>query len=140
MTITPRADYWDAIAIDTNSTGLTVGREWDGPTSSSFTLYVTSSAYSGNGDYVCQDGYASGIICNIKVTDDDVIWTGANGIDHRGVKGVQVDGGVAVRKGDSGGLVFANTGTTRQARGLVSGIGSGGSSNTPSFCQRAKQA
>ncbi|MFJ1796865.1 hypothetical protein [Kitasatospora griseola] len=64
---------------------------------------------------------------NIEVDFDDTWWIGQNGAEHRGVKGSKVDGGVAVRQGDSGGLVFANTGLTGQARGLVSGIGSGGS-------------
>ncbi|MFB7946434.1 hypothetical protein ACFC6L_16130 [Kitasatospora phosalacinea] len=119
--VSGRANTWDAIAIDTTGTGPTAGLEWDGPVSSSFVLSLTSSAYSYNGDYVCHDGYRSGVVCNIKVVADDITWTGENGVNHRGVQGRQVDGGTAVQGGDSGGLVFSITGSTRQARGIVSG-------------------
>ncbi|MCJ1677555.1 S1 family peptidase [Streptomyces sp. APSN-46.1] len=118
--VTARANLWDAIAVDTTNTGVTAGREWDGPVNNSFTLALTSSAYSYNGDYVCQDGYSSGVVCNIKVVNQDKYWTGSNGVDHRGVEGTQVNGSTAIRGGDSGGLVFSITGSTRQARGINS--------------------
>ncbi|GAA1385796.1 hypothetical protein GCM10009639_08760 [Kitasatospora putterlickiae] len=118
--VVARADLWDAVAIDVQGTGWTAGREWDGPVNNSFTLTLTSSAYSYNGDFVCQDGYTTGVMCGIKVVDDDKYWTGSNGVDHRGVEGTQVSGYTAIQGGDSGGLVFSITGDTRQARGINS--------------------
>ncbi|MFC8719115.1 hypothetical protein [Kitasatospora sp. NPDC057198] len=118
--VAARSDLWDAVAIDTSSTGVTAGREWDGPTGNSFTLPLTSSAYSYAGDYVCQDGFTSGVVCNIEVTKADTYWVGSNGVLHRGVEGIQVYGNTAIQHGDSGGLVFAITGSSRQARGINS--------------------
>jgi hypothetical protein len=117
-TVTARNDLWDAAVIDTSSTGTTAGLEWDGVVSY-FYLAVDSSAYSHNGDSVCQDGFTDGVICGIKVNKQDLYWTGSNGIRHRGVEGHN-PGLTAVQVGDSGGLVFAITGNTRQARGIVS--------------------
>jgi hypothetical protein len=56
-----------------------------------------------------------------QVNNDFVTWTGSNGVTHDGVEAHQVNGGTAVRGGDSGGLVFALlSGNVRQARGINS--------------------
>lgn len=112
----------DAIAIDTSSTGTTASREWDGPPGPIANVYdVSGSAYSYNGDLTCQDGYTSGIVCGLQVTDGYITWTGSNGVNHRGVEAHQVNGQTAIRGGDSGGLVFALlSGNIRQARGINS--------------------
>ncbi|MBG6134399.1 FG-GAP-like repeat-containing protein [Longispora fulva] len=113
---------WDAEAIDTAGHGTTRGQEWDGGPygSGAFTLAVTSTKRSITGDYVCHDGYVSGAVCNIKV-DGQVSWTGSNGRSHIGMEGHIPGGATAVQQGDSGGMVFAITGSnTRQARGNVS--------------------
>ncbi|MCF2527806.1 S1 family peptidase [Yinghuangia soli] len=122
--VVARANLWDAVAVDTTNTGLTRGMAWDGPNNGdAFVQQLTSSAYSYNGDYVCQDGFTSGVICSIRVVDQDISWTGSNGVPHRGVEGSR--SGTAIRGGDSGGLVFGITGSTRQARGINSWGGGG---------------
>ncbi|WP_426502093.1 hypothetical protein ACPPVO_31095 [Dactylosporangium sp. McL0621] len=117
-TATYRDNLDDAIAIDTSSTGITGGREWDGPANNIYN--VTGSGWSYNGDMTCQDGFSSKIVCGLLVTGDNITWTGSNGVGHRGVEAHQVNGQTASRPGDSGGLVFSLSGTTRQARGIVS--------------------
>ena len=118
--VAARYNEWDAILVDTSSTGTTVGKEWDGPPDTTRFFSISGNAYSHKGDLVCQDGYTSGIVCGIQVKDEDNRWTGSNGVDHRGVQGIKVDGGTAARGGDSGALVFHLDGNTRQARGIVS--------------------
>lgn len=101
-------------------------REWDG-SNPEFSLPLDGTAYSFNGDFVCHDGYTSRVVCNIQVTNGDVVNFMVRGPRYGntfraiGVIGRQVNGSIAVRGGDSGGLVFAIDGpSTRQVRGLVS--------------------
>ncbi|GAB2736148.1 hypothetical protein GCM10010442_66430 [Kitasatospora kifunensis] len=88
---------------------------------------VTSDAYSYKGDSVCQDGARSyydghGVPCGITVTNSDVTYTQAwqdgTVVTVRGVQGFS--SGWVGEPGDSGALVFALVGNTRQARGQVS--------------------
>ncbi|MEV4384644.1 hypothetical protein AB0J68_02780 [Micromonospora sp. NPDC049580] len=117
---TTRSDYYDAVAIDTSSTGTTASRTWDGKSGNYTVNDVTSSALSYAGDWVCQTGYTSGVVCGIQVTTSWLTWVGSNGITHGGVEGLQRDGTTAARPGDSGGLVFNVSANVRQARGVVS--------------------
>ena len=122
--VTNRNNLHDAIAVDTSSTGQTLSLEWDGLRPGPYqVLDVSGSAFSFNGDMTCQDGYSSGIVCGLRVIDDNFQWTGGNGVAHQGVQAQQVNGLRAGRGGDSGGLVFAclNNCSTRRARGIVSG-------------------
>jgi hypothetical protein len=120
--VTMRDNYDDAIAIDTSSTGTTASREWDGPPGGPHqVLDVSGSAFSYVGDVTCQDGFTSGIVCGLLVNNGSVTWTGSNGVGHRGVEAQQVNGTIAARNADSGGLVFAlKAGNIREAGGIVS--------------------
>ncbi len=94
-------------------------------------LPLTSTAYSYNGQYVCHDGQRSAALghetpCGIKVTNQDTTFA-VGGYTARGVEGIDVNGWGSVG-GDSGATVFASTGSTRQARGIVSTVGQ---DNTP---------
>ncbi|GGO31834.1 hypothetical protein [Micromonospora parathelypteridis] len=120
---TTRSDYYDAVAIDTSSTGTTASRTWDGKSPTYSVNDVTSSALSYTGDWVCHTGYATGVVCGIQVTTSWLTWVGSNGITHGGVEGRQRDGLTAARNGDSGGLVFNVSANVRQARGIVSQSG-----------------
>ncbi|WP_435205691.1 S1 family peptidase [Micromonospora sp. bgisy143] len=120
---TTRSDYYDAVAIDTSSTGTTASRTWDGKSGNYTVNDVTGSALSYTGDWVCQTGYTSGVVCGIQVTSGWLTWVGSNGITHGGVEAFQRDGTTACRPGDSGGLVFNVSANVRQARGIISQCG-----------------
>ncbi|MEU3374282.1 peptidase [Streptomyces sp. NPDC006660] len=89
---------------------------------------VTSVAYSHNGDYVCQNGAASffmqqGTVCGIHVINDDVTYNMDNGWPVRGVEGTRLPASPwASAHGDSGSMVYSTTGSSRQARGVVSAL------------------
>ncbi|MFD8978912.1 peptidase [Streptomyces sp. NPDC059564] len=92
---------------------------------------VTSYAYSHNGDPdVCQSGAASffmqqGTVCGIRVINDDITYSMDNGWTARGVQGTRLPNAQwTVAHGDSGTMVFTKTGSTRQARGVVSALSS----------------
>jgi hypothetical protein len=118
-----RNSYRDAIAIDTHTTGPTASREWDGLRPGPYqVLDVSGVGYSYAGDLTCQDGYTSGIVCGLRVTNGLVIWTDEWGNQHAGVEAEPSGfGATAIQHGDSGGLVFAlMSNNVRQARGLAS--------------------
>ncbi|MFH8218570.1 hypothetical protein ACH4C2_05190 [Streptomyces sp. NPDC018057] len=89
---------------------------------------VTSVAYSYKGDYVCQNGAASffmkqGTVCGIEVINADITYKMDNGWTVRGVEGTRLPTNPwTVAHGDSGSMVYATTGSTRQARGVVSAL------------------
>jgi hypothetical protein len=120
------SEHWDAALIDASSGAY----EWDGPPGPTANfIRLSGTAYSYNGDLVCQDGYTTGVACGIRVDNEDVTDFRVRGdrygntFSARGVRGHQVNGGVAFQHGDSGGLVFAiNSSTTRQVRGLGSAL------------------
>ncbi|GLW59646.1 hypothetical protein [Kitasatospora phosalacinea] len=112
---------WDASIYPVSNAAP---REFDGPQNTTNSIALSGTSYSYNGDQVCHDGYTSGVICGIQVDNDDV-WTTLGAaryaaFDARGVWGHQVNGSIAVRNGDSGGLVFSVNGDTRVVRGIVS--------------------
>ncbi|MEV7756007.1 trypsin-like serine protease [Streptomyces griseofuscus] len=102
---------------------------------------IASTAYSYNGDYVCQDGIASffmgfGTVCGIEVKNQDITYTivSSDGKQHttRGVEGTRLPtNDWAVAEGDSGGMVYADNGSSVQARGIVS-AGHGTTTEDPS--------
>ncbi|WP_234349955.1 S1 family peptidase [Streptomyces sp. WM4235] len=101
---------------------------------------VTSYAYSHNGDPdVCQSGAAScfmqqGTVCGIRVINDDVMFSLSNGWTARGVQGTRLPGNPwTVAHGDSGTMVYTKTGSTRQARGVVSALSSPYQTNAGSY-------
>ncbi|WP_157855220.1 hypothetical protein [Kitasatospora purpeofusca] len=129
-TVTNVSPQWDMEAIYTGTRGG-IGATSDEADNVPGQWYrVEGVAYSYNGDWVCQNGITSyysghGVPCGIKVTNDDTSWRTSNpywwdGLQHtsRGVCG-HADNWAADH-GDSGALVFAFSGGTRQARGSVS--------------------
>ncbi|MCW2943092.1 MAG: hypothetical protein JWN00_6077 [Actinomycetia bacterium] len=127
-TVSGYSTQWDVAIIPTSS----VAEEYD---TGGRLFYLDSTAYSYNGDYVCQNGYTSQMVCGIKVNNADIYVTlGAerySSFTARGVTGYRVGGGTACQGGDSGGLVFSIDGsTTRQIRGQVSGTINGTGGNT----------
>jgi hypothetical protein len=123
-TVSAYNTLWDASIYPVSSAGP---YEWDGTTAPYFALHLIGTAYSYDGDLVCQDGYTSLVVCGIQVTNQDLYITQPAArypsFVARGVWGEQVNGGIAGRPGDSGGLVFTinQDGVTRQVRGIVSG-------------------
>ncbi len=123
--VTARAQQWDAETMPAQN---------NADESDTTTYYaLTSTAYSYNGDYVCQAGARSAALghptpCGIKVTNQDLYFPVSN-YTVRGVEGVDVNGWGSV-SGDSGGTVFAVSGnTTRQLRGIVSAGGQDGTAS-----------
>ncbi len=122
--VTSKILQWDAEVIEgTGNNGDVSGTSTWRP--------LTSTAYSYDGDYVCQAGAASYYLghptpCGIKVTDDDIRFRmGSYWV--RGVEGIDVRNGWGSHDGDSGGTVFAmQPGGKRQARGIVSAGGADG--------------
>ncbi|MET8700901.1 hypothetical protein ABZW10_18825 [Kitasatospora sp. NPDC004723] len=128
--VTNVSPQWDMEAIYTGASGG-VGATSDEADNVQNQWYrVEGVAYSYNGDWVCHDGITSyysghGVPCGIKVTDSDISWTSRepywwDGVRHtsRGVCGHS--DGWGADHGDSGALVFAFSGGTRQARGSLS--------------------
>lgn len=113
-------DWWDAVAVDTTSSGWTASRVWEGSQDGGRTRTISGIRYSYQGDWVCQTGFTSGQVCDIHVINQDITWTGSDGKNHRGVEAAKDTPGDAIRDGDSGGPVWAYTGDTRQLRGLNS--------------------
>lgn len=123
-----RNGYWDAVAIDTGEdNGAGANSDVTGDSYGAWTP-VTSYAYSWVSDYVCHSGVFSyytghGTPCGIRVTNENAYWdmVGANGQPHttRGVWGC-ADNGWGAGHGDSGALIWANSGSAKQARGSVS--------------------
>lgn len=125
--VTGNAPAWDAEELTggQNNSDVQLSDTWHP---------VTSAGYTHNGDLVCQSGGASyfmgyGNVCGISVTNQDVTysladWGGTH--DVRGVKGTRLQSNVAWSnaEGDSGGMVYSVSGSTYQARGVVS-AGSG---------------
>ncbi len=119
---------YDAALVDANS----AQQEFDGTPGSYNPHPYNGAAYSHVGDYVCQDGYTSGIVCSIRVTYLAVWITHCGGNYSCTTSDVAVghndNGGAATQEGDSGALVFAcvNGCSGRQARGLVVGFTTSG--------------
>jgi hypothetical protein len=118
---------YDAALVDARAAQLEFdGGQWD------YNIYgYYGAAYSHIGDYVCQDGWTSGIVCSIHVTRVGV-WTSHSGGNYPwttsyGAMGQNDNGGAVTQPGDSGALVFAcvNGCSSRQARGLVLGTTNG---------------
>jgi hypothetical protein len=121
--------WWDAELIDTQDNADAGLYNCSGACGY---VPVGSSAYSYNGDFVCQDGLYSyykghGVPCGIEVINQDynyyTLCAWYNGICYhvRGVEGKRAAGGASI-DGDSGALVFTGTSSSnqQQARGIVS--------------------
>ncbi|PAZ10515.1 peptidase [Streptomyces sp. SA15] len=122
-TVTGTSSAWDAEELTggNNNADVQLSDTWHP---------VTSDAYSYAGDVVCQSGGASyfmgyGNVCGIEITNQDITWTATDWSGThtvRGVEGTRLESNQpwSVAEGDSGGLVYAVSGSTYQARGIVS--------------------
>jgi hypothetical protein len=127
-TVVNYSTLWDAAIyyVGSNPVKDDNADEFDGPPSTTRYFPLRGTQYSYNGQSVCQDGYTSGVVCGITVTDQDrtECFPGERypGFCARGVLGTR--SGAAVRPGDSGGLVFCvceGSSSWRQVRGGVTG-------------------
>ncbi len=121
-TVTGTTDQWDAEELDGAKNNA------DASESSTYAK-VTGVHYSYNGDLVCQDGPASffmgyATVCGISVINQDITFS-VNGHNTRGVEGSRLPQNEpwAVGEGDSGTMIYAVTGSTRDARGIDSSGG-----------------
>jgi hypothetical protein len=122
-TVTGTSPAWDAEELTNgkNNADVQLSDTWHP---------VTSVAYSYAGDLVCQSGAASyfmgyGNVCGIAITNPDFTWSSTDwsGTHNvRGVQGTRLQSNLpwAVGEGDSGALVYSVSGSTYQARGVVS--------------------
>ncbi|GLF94267.1 trypsin-like serine protease [Streptomyces yaizuensis] len=111
-----RADL-DAALIETRTNRFT----WDGVDATGYTRYLNGVRNVAVGDFTCQLGYNSKVVCNIRtVYAGNAVWNFGTG-PIRGSYGVPHAGGVVVRGGDSGGpVIYLNDPESRQLNGIVS--------------------
>ncbi|MFE2757869.1 hypothetical protein ACFXGA_38295 [Actinosynnema sp. NPDC059335] len=94
---------------------------WDGVDATGYTRYLNGVRNVAVGDFTCQLGYNSKVVCNIRtVYAGTMSWT-VNGTTVWGSYGVPHYGGVVGRGGDSGGpVIYLNDANSRQLNGIVS--------------------
>lgn len=105
---------------------------WDGTDATGYSRYLNGVRNVAVGDFTCQLGYNSKVVCNIRtVYAGNSSWS-VNGTTVWGSYGVPHYGGVVGRGGDSGGpVIFINDANSRQLNGIVSvGYGCGASGCT----------
>lgn len=117
---------FDAAFIETPTNRWT----WDGVDAAGYTRYLNGVRNVAVGDFTCQLGYNSKVVCNIRtVYSGNASWP-VDGTTVWGSYGVPHNGGVVGRGGDSGGPVITiNDASSRQLNGIVSygwGCGTGG--------------
>ncbi len=118
----------DALFIETPTNRYT----WDGTDATGYSRYLNGVRNVAVGDFTCQLGYNSKVVCNIRtVYAGNAAWN-VNGTTVWGSYGVPHYGGVVGRGGDSGGPVITiNDTNSRQLNGIVSvGYGCGASGCT----------
>ncbi|WP_026421215.1 hypothetical protein [Actinokineospora inagensis] len=102
---------------------------WDGVDATGYTRYLNGVRNIAVGDFTCQLGYNSKVVCNIRTTQAGTAGWSANGTTVLGSWGVPNGGGVVGRGGDSGGPVITiNDPNSRQLNGIIS-VGSGCDAN-----------
>jgi hypothetical protein len=107
----------DAAFIETRTNRYT----WDGLDAAGYTRYLNGVRNVAVGDFTCQLGYNSKVVCNIRTTYAGSLSWNVNGTAVWGSQGVPQNGGVVVRGGDSGGPVITiNDAYSRQLNGIVS--------------------
>ena len=105
---------------------------WDGVDATGYARYLNGVRNVAVGDFTCQLGYNSKVVCNIRtVYAGNASWT-VNGTTVWGSYGVPNAGGIVGRGGDSGGpVIYINDANSRQLNGIVSvGYGCGASGCT----------
>jgi hypothetical protein len=100
-------------------------RTWDGLDATGYSRYLNGVRNVAVGDFTCQLGYNSKVVCNIRtVYAGNASWN-VNGTTVWGSWGVPHFGGIVGRGGDSGGpVIYINDPDSRQLNGIVS-VGSG---------------
>jgi hypothetical protein len=106
----------DSAFIDTRTSRYT----WDGLDAQGYTRRLNGVRNAAVGDFVCQLGYGSKVVCNIRTTHSgDAAWV-TQGTPVFGSVGVPHSGGAVARTGDSGGPVITiNDPNSRQLNGMV---------------------
>jgi hypothetical protein len=94
---------------------------WDGTDATGYTRYLNGVRNVAVGDFTCQLGYNSKVVCNIRtVYAGNASWN-ISGTTVWGSYGVPHYGGVVGRGGDSGGpVIYINDPNSRQLNGIVS--------------------
>ncbi|MFE1959272.1 hypothetical protein [Streptomyces sp. NPDC059479] len=94
---------------------------WDGLDAAGYSRYLNGVRNVAVGDFTCQLGYNSKVVCNIRtVYSGNVSWN-VNGTTAWGSYGVPHYGGIVGRGGDSGGpVIYINDTDSRQLNGIVS--------------------
>ncbi|MFJ7066696.1 hypothetical protein [Streptomyces sp. NPDC101115] len=94
---------------------------WDGVDAAGYTRYLNGVRNVAVGDFTCQLGYNSKVVCNIRtVYAGNSSWN-VNGTTVWGSYGVPHYGGIVGRGGDSGGpVIYINDPNSRQLNGIVS--------------------
>lgn len=93
---------------------------WDGLDAQGYTRRLNGVRNAAVGDFTCQLGYNSKVVCNIRTTyAGSATWV-TEGAYIWGSAGVPQNGGVVARPGDSGGPVITiNDQDSRQLNGMV---------------------
>ncbi|MFE2600238.1 hypothetical protein ACFXCZ_27740 [Streptomyces sp. NPDC059396] len=94
---------------------------WDGVDATGYSRYLNGVRNVAVGDFTCQLGYNSKVVCNIRtVYAGNVTWN-VNGTTVWGSYGVPHNGGIVARGGDSGGpVIYINDPNSRQLNGIIS--------------------
>ncbi|MYS62721.1 hypothetical protein GTW66_00805 [Streptomyces sp. SID5473] len=107
----------DAAFIETRTYRYT----WDGVDATGYVRYLNGVRNVAVGDFTCQLGYNSKVVCNIRtVYAGNATWP-VNGYNIVGSYGVPHYGGIVGRGGDSGGpVITVNDPDSRQLNGIIS--------------------
>ncbi|MFG2296477.1 hypothetical protein [Streptomyces sp. NPDC048603] len=111
---------------------------WDGTDAQGYTRSLNGTRNIAVGDFVCQLGYGSKVVCNIRTEQaGDAAWV-IDGITVFGSIGVPHNGGWVAQQGDSGGpVITVNDPNSRQLNGMVAvGFGCTHAEGYP-LCSRA---
>ncbi|MGC0422054.1 hypothetical protein [Embleya sp. AB8] len=105
----------DAAFIEAETSAFT----WDGNDENGYTRALNGARSTVAGDFVCNLGYNTKVMCNIRTAGSN-IWP-VNGTNIVGSVGGQWDGYYAATSGDSGGpIITINDANSRQINGTVS--------------------
>ncbi|MER5712210.1 hypothetical protein [Streptomyces sp. NPDC002122] len=93
---------------------------WDGTDAQGYSRYLNGTRNIAVGDFTCQLGYGSKVVCNIRTEQaGNASWV-MNGTTVFGSIGVPHNGGWVAQQGDSGGpVITVNNSETRQLNGMV---------------------
>ncbi|MFD8790168.1 chymotrypsin family serine protease [Streptomyces vinaceus] len=127
-TVGAKLDDLDSAFIETPTSRYT----WDGVDEQGYTRYLNGVRNAAVGDYTCQLGYTSKVVCNIRTAyAGSATWVN-NGAYVWGSASTPNNSSAVARPGDSGGPVITiNDPNSRELNGMVvagfgcSGVGTG---------------